>query len=413
MLAIYWVTTVVFFAYLLIFRRYFDFLSVYTIFLVLFSLPVLFGVVFDPYLRVFNSYTDDGFVFLYYIPYFLALVAIFAKDILSRRRQPVASGVGLQDEVLLFLCMIFSIVGFLMYLHTYLSVSSKSEFVNSIGIVSVVYTVIIPFFAIYSFLAKKRLYFAVFLFITFLMFLMGSRRAFAIFFVALFLAAYCGHRFRLRLLFKVSLAMVFLLLIVILGKSFYSYIYAYGMAGVAIWFDALSLDQVLLGAEFMATSAIAHSVYINDYSLDFDVLLLSLYNILPVPTPEGGGASIFNDHFQPDLFPGIRYGMAYNPWAEAYSIGRYVGVFLYSVGIISVLLLCEYGFIRSASAFWKATYLILGVYFLVWVHRNSLGSQLAYIRNFIYPIISFSVFAGLFLLYMRSFRAGCKNAQND
>src|SRR5690606_34677704 len=102
--------------------------------------------------------------------------------------------------------------------------------------------------------------------------------------------------------------------------------------------------------------------------------------------------------------PGIRYGMAYNPWAEAYSFGRYFGVFLYSTSIISILLLCEYGFFKSVSAFWKAAYLILGVYFIVWIHRNSLGSQLAYIRNFIYPVFSFSMFGWVFLLYMRSFR---------
>ena len=199
---------------------------------------------------------------------------------------------------------------------------------------------------------------------------------------------YIGIKFSLLSKWRPIALSVVVAVFVIAGKSFYSTLMRDGFSEIPTWWENMSATTLLKGAEFLNTSSILQEVIINVYSVPFLVTLSGVLSATPLPLSLFGLiSSLFNELFQADLFPNIDYGMAYNPWAEAYAAWGFFGVFVYSLTFPILMILFERIYLRFKFSPIGSVFLILALLLAFWIHRNSAGSIFAYLRNAFYPSV--------------------------
>lgn len=383
----------VFFFSVFLRRRSFDFLTVYAIFLTLYNIPTLFGFVLDPFSGRYEAAGDELYAASSII-FFLSLPFYYLKN--NYGKTPINDCSKSLVRFVLFFLMIIYLFILVVYLPQVLAVESKKDLLES-GSNLYSYFGMIPVLGFFIALKARRGFYAfVFLLFVILMMALGTRRPFAIFFVGTFLVIFAGRVINP----KNYVAMFCLgfsgLLVSVLAKTFYGSVLRYGLEGVSIWVSNFNASYFLVGSEFLSRSSILSSVIINDFSTDTIHILKSLLAILPIPLSVFGySSSAFNDQFQPILFAGLDYGMAYNPWAEAYSWLGYWGIAIYAIIICSSLSLLWRAYCRL-DILWSSLILLIAMLVAFWIHRNSLGSELAYIRNALYPSVIIYFLAGLF-----------------
>ncbi len=95
------------------------------------------------------------------------------------------------------------------------------------------------------------------------------------------------------------------------------------------------------------------------------------------------GTPTFTELFQPNLFPGVEFGMANNPWAQAYASGGFLMVFVFAFGYSLVVA-------GLAWMFWETKGALRGVVavFSAWVafyfHRNDLLIEIGILKQVVY-----------------------------
>jgi len=93
--------------------------------------------------------------------------------------------------------------------------------------------------------------------------------------------------------------------------------------------------------------------------------------------------STFNTRFQPALFPSVSFGMANNPWAQAYAAGGLFMVaafaLIYSLvlGVLTILF-------RKTEGSMKAGVAVLAVWIGFYFHRNDLYIEIVYLKHVVY-----------------------------
>ncbi|MDC4955192.1 oligosaccharide repeat unit polymerase [Acinetobacter baumannii] len=369
----------------LIKKRCFDFLSVYILVLALYSLPLCFFSVFDPVHKIYHEPVDQvyitmGIAFLGTVPF------LFFRNNFQEKLEKSLK----YENLPLFIVAIFSLIGFFYVVPVLLSATNKVEALelNTNIIFAIFYEVFpaIGFLMAYKFKNKKFLIFFIFLVVIVLLF--GTRRSFAMALIGLMVI---GMSSPLRLIskYKYILFGFLALILVILGKNFYGYILFYGLFdGLTEWKNNFTLDYFFEGSEFLSTSAILQAVAESNFKVETLNIFKSLLAIQPIPLEYFNfSSSFFNDSFQPILFPSLNYGMAYNPWAEAYAWLGYLGVFIYSITFPTLLIFFWRYYTKSKISLISILFLALGLTLAFWVQRNSLGSILAYIRNILYPFL--------------------------
>src|SRR5690606_28569689 len=234
---------------------------------------------------------------------------------------------------------------------------------------------------------KKILY--IFFILTIILFLFGGRgRLVAV--VLCFLLVYMYNKplkiWSNRLLMAGGVLGLF---VIILGKRLYGYILGYGLIDGSIkWYNDFDQRFFLTGSEFVTNSAILNAVIDRDFSVGWEDVFTSLFSILPIPVSVFGfDSGVFNDRFQRVLFSDIEYGMAYNIWAEGYSWLGLPGVVLFGF-LIPFLLFKLWGvYNRYPNSIIGVIAILIGFILAFWIHRNSLGTILANIRNTLYPAV--------------------------
>lgn len=398
-------------AYFLGRKRRIDFLLVYFISLFCFSLSVYFGLVYDPFGKGFITAQYETSV-VYGVAYLGLLFVGIMNDVeLERFYYPpgeiaIEKGLSRGGKVLLLaLFFVLSLAIFIKLVPVYLSAAYKRQALEQVGFsLMLMSSCVVSGFGL-SLVFKNKFFTVAFSTFLLLLFLWGTRSpavfAFFIYFVFRF-----GDRKVMAL--KKAKIMVFLLcfaLIIAVGKNFYGEV-VYGGRGVVVWFNEYSLEKMLTGMEFMYTPAILDKVIEKDFSVGFISVVKSFLGLLPLPSSvTGNNPSYFNDIFQPALFPGIEYGMAFNPWAEAYSWMKWLGVIIYSFFIPFLIVLVNLAIYRNRGRAISVLFMVLGVMFAFWIHRNSLGSIFAYARNGIYPFLGLYI-ACYFVdcIFLRRFR---------
>jgi hypothetical protein len=379
--------------HIIIRKRKFDLLSIYTILLVLFSAPLYFGLMYNPYTRLFENNTlQDETLVIYSIPFICVFLALIFRDSQYFRNSKVLP--SLYNRTFTILCAAICSIIYISFIPDFINATTKVEMLENVDFRFIILTSIVPAAFYYALVNADKTLAIYFFGLVLLLFMVGTRRPFALCLVILLLVELKKNEIFLYNKYKEIFVGFVLISLVILGKSFYSYFLSYGPIGAVFWFNEFDLNMVLTGAEFMSTSVILNEIVVQGFKIDLDVVPKSLLAITPIPLSIFGfSSSIFNDLFQPVLFNGIRYGMAYNPWAESYSWLSYPGVILYSLVIPISIIVLEVSADKKKESPIGAMFFVMAILLAVWVHRSSVGSELAYIRNAMYPI---------FLIYMLS-----------
>ncbi|KYZ85962.1 hypothetical protein A3Q32_19295 [Alcanivorax sp. KX64203] len=165
--------------------------------------------------------------------------------------------------------------------------------------------------------------------------------------------------------------------------------------GVTNIFEGGLIEAFVKGSEFFSTQYIYQSIINNEYSLEIKNYILSFLALLPIPQSLwGGGSSYFNKAFQADLFSDVSYGMAYNPWAEAYAYGNIFGVIIFVVFYCYFLFCMQWLHIKFRYTVLPVLMSILLFYHGFYFHRNSLAVEFSFIRNYSYLFLLGCFFYG-------------------
>lgn len=171
--------------------------------------------------------------------------------------------------------------------------------------------------------------------------------------------------------------------IIIFGKAIYLSIKA---GSAEILYEALSpsgLERALKSFEPFATHNILDLVVQYDFSLPLSLLLEGIVGQLMVmPSAFGFESNAFNREFTSAFASMLSYGVAGNFWAQAYSIGGYGMVVIYSVLFATILRVCDRGF-RHSTGVTRILFIMVGALFAVYAHRNSLDNILSFVRQII------------------------------
>lgn len=369
---------------LLIKKRYFDFISIYIIFLTLYSIPLFFNKIYNVYTEGFSIIPQDmtlismGVAFLVSIPFLLMDNSFPEKNINIKKNY-------FFEKIFLNLTLICCFIGFLVNIPLLLNSSNKLEAIASTNIIFFLLFMYFPLVGFFIALHQK-IKFTTILFILMLIIvaLLGARAPLAMAVVGTLLYYNSNNKIRLISKYKFFIIGFSSLFILILSKTLYSFFYVGGISSFNDWKKEFSIDYLFRGSEFLTTSTILDSIVLNDFNIDFINSFKSFLAILPIPLEYFNfSSSYFNDAFQPYLFPSISYGMAYNPWAEAYAWMGVFGVFFYSIIILTTLRFLWY-YYKKSSSINAVLLLIIAILISFWIQRNSMGSILAYIRNILY-----------------------------
>lgn len=359
------------------------------------------GVVNNPYTQKFEApgaglYFVTGLIFLVTTP-FLYFKCNYTKPYGLQGQANKKAGFS-KEKINLHLIFIISVFAILTTVPTILQTTSKVEMLESRDniYIGVAYGTLPILGFILSYRINNKKYIGYFVFVVLLVFVLGSRRAAALSLICYVLICLEGMRFAPIFKWKVILVGIFSLVFIVLGKTYYSYFLIYGISGTKVWLDNFSYQYFITGNELLGRSAILNSVIENRFAIDGVESFKSFLAIQPLPLKYFSfKSSYFNDEFQSVLFPGINYGMAYNPWAEAYSWGGEVGVLIYATIIPYLLYKLKLIYKRSSLGV-SSIVMLIAVIIAFWVHRNSLATELAYIRNALYPSIVILFFSYIF-----------------
>jgi hypothetical protein len=165
-------------------------------------------------------------------------------------------------------------------------------------------------------------------------------------------------------------------------------------AQVAHFGSQLGKSDIYLAAvtqsEPFVTQSILNETVRQNFQTGDEYLVAQLLSGVP------GGATLFGlrlgeiptfgSMFQPELFPGADFGMAGNPWAQAYAAGG-----------LSMVLMFAIGYAASAAglslAFWKTSgplrgcIAVLGAWMAFYFHRNDLLIQVGIMKHVSYTIL--------------------------
>lgn len=370
---------------LLFLKRKFDFLAIYILILFLYTLPLFFGKVINVYTGGFINANSSTLVVMGCVYFITSLFLLKDNSYII----PNESVIGVEEKIALNVIFIFSIVGMVLYIPTLLSSGSKAELLENTDLLSAVIYSNMPIVGfLLALKVKNKKYLIIFILILFFLFLFGSRRSIAIAFMGSIIILWHQYSFRLIEKYKLILISLVFLSLVILSKTFYGYVLSQGVSqGFSSWISNFEIKYFLTGSEFIGTSTILNSVVENNFKTDRFLYFYSFLSLQPLPLSYFNySSSYFNDVFQPLLFPGISYGMAYNPWAEVYSAFGYFGVIVLALFVPSILTTLWYFYCNSKTVF-SILILMVGLILSFWIERNSLATIFAYIRNIFYPLL--------------------------
>ncbi|MEO3356828.1 O-antigen polymerase [Acinetobacter haemolyticus] len=371
--------------YFLFFRkRNFDFISVFVLVLVLYTLPLFFGGVKNVYTGDFLKPEDQVYLVMG-IPYFVSILFIVLNNSYNFNRRIDF----LHEKIALNVLLLLSMIGIALYLPSVFASSSKVELLENKNLmVQILYANVPVVGFLLALLVKNKRFICIFLLCLSILFLFGSRRSIALALIGSLIIVFMDNPLRLVSKIKWILLGVGALVVVVLSKTMYGYVLARGVVdGLKGWFYEFEWRFLFTGSEFLTTSTILNSVILNDFKTDKLYYFYSFLALQPIPLSNFNYASsYFNDMFQPALFPGVTYGMAYNPWAEAYSVFGYWGVLFFSIFICLVLRGMWYICIGSNRVL-LVILLFFGSLIAFWVERNSLATLFAYVRNVLYPLL--------------------------
>lgn len=122
-------------------------------------------------------------------------------------------------------------------------------------------------------------------------------------------------------------------------------------------------------------------VIISDLRIGLsDIILPTIAQVLVFPSAFGVDTHLYNKILSNTLFPGVTYGIAFNLWAQGYSFGGAIGVFLFGL-LYGLLIKALNFFIGSWRGVPRFCILIFGVMVAIYGHRNSIENIVSFGRQ--------------------------------
>ena len=150
------------------------------------------------------------------------------------------------------------------------------------------------------------------------------------------------------------------------------------------------------GAEFLTTQYIFADIVNCSFETDGGHIFRSPLSVLPIPRYlYTTGSDEFNGLFQPALYGDVKWGMAFNPFAEFYSAGGGLGVVAFVAVMLLALFLIDRFMCSRRHARWTPLVAIVGALVAFYIHRNSVAVTFAMIRNVLWPYIAVLVLSRL------------------
>lgn len=382
--------------YFLFSKRRVDFLVLYFFSLFLFSLPAFFSMT---YIVGKGGYSIPSLEM--YFVYGVAFLGCALVAIVSDYNEMGAGNkrcVQLSHENSLpvgFFCLSSLMFSLLILYSVYAGLAgarNKSEALEGVGIEYMILGGLSVVGFLVSHYSGKRFFQVAFFLVVFFLFLVGSRSPLVFLILGWFVIRFQDKELVLLKKYKWFFLGLIALTVVILGKSLYGYLYS--GKGFGAWFSDIGIEYFLSGSEFLRTNGVLSLVLDSKYEIPGWSVPASLLKVLPFP--EGVYSfdiSYFANNFQGDNLAWVDYGVAFNPWAEAYSWMGLAGVVIYALLIPCLLRLLWRLMHETGNPVYKTLFIVCGVTIAFWIHRNTLGSTLGYIRNVFYPVLIIYLFS--------------------
>ncbi len=167
----------------------------------------------------------------------------------------------------------------------------------------------------------------------------------------------------------------------------------------------------ILNSEPFVVQSILNETVKEQFSTGSSYLLDQILTVTPGRTTifhmDLGKVPLFSELFKDKLFPDVPFGMASNPWAQAYAAGGYTMVTVFAIGYAVAVGFLGYLFMISKGAL-RATFLVLAMWVAFYFHRNDLMTELGILRQTLYiAILALLVSGGGFAM-----KLGIERLQN-
>ena len=363
--------------YFLFKKRSFDFFSIAFFSACIYFLPGFVGYVNFPEPK---TNLIDGSYLVMILVLGTILFGAFFYDFFVRNKSISKITIKNTDLVLFFL-VCFTLTGFLYDLVAVgkaFFIVDKPEMMDYLGRGRIIWATASMVGITASFLRKKKLLFLFFL--SFLVFdlYIGFRSSAAIAGISIFLA----HLWQIK---KTRLIKNYkmILLGALCALFFFAYKGIYWAVKAGEWdivVDRLTsinyFFSTILNSEPFVIQSNLNEILASNFRVGFSHFA-NLKNQLIILSPELGAEIVsFNDIFQPKLFPDITFGMASNIWAEMWSVGGFGFLLLFLLFFIFVIIILCYLFRKIKNPELRSIILVLGSYWVFYIHRNSLDYQI-------------------------------------
>lgn len=119
----------------------------------------------------------------------------------------------------------------------------------------------------------------------------------------------------------------------------------------------------------------------HNWGLEFQTLEGALPGLIPFSTTLGFRSDQFNLYMQNELFASVRpYSLAYNPWAEGWAMGGWLGIFVVWA-ILIVGLIAIHGMAMRRSGILHALACTMVAYVGFYSQRNTIRTEIAFVTQ--------------------------------
>jgi hypothetical protein len=140
-------------------------------------------------------------------------------------------------------------------------------------------------------------------------------------------------------------------------------------------------------SEAFVIQSILNEVVRKDFHTEASYLIGQILTGLPLGASvfgiDSSKVSTFNTRMQPALFPRVPFGMANNPWAQAYAAGGEWMVAVFALGYATIQGILSLCFYKTSGAL-KAAIAVIGAWIGFYFHRNDLFIEVLLIKYVVY-----------------------------
>lgn len=206
--------------------------------------------------------------------------------------------------------------------------------------------------------------------------------------VTFFIVFFHGQgAFYRKINFKLIVASFPIVIVLILFKRITVLVKNFGFLDgfMRVW-DMPLFEMFVHNFEPFNTQISFNNVVKSKFTLNMNLLWSVPFQLLLPSRIFGQSSGEYSKVIQDSLFPKVSWGMANNPFAEAYAAAGYAGIILLTIAFCIITWALDRVITRTEGILKMLVGLLCAVVVFVF-HRNALFIHLANIRNFLHPVL--------------------------